>query len=48
MDVTDRELLNRFVRERCERAFHELVRRHLPMALAATRRLVVDSQLAEE
>jgi len=44
----DAELLARFVADRCEAAFAELVRRYGPMVLAACRRVCGDAHLAED
>jgi RNA polymerase sigma factor (sigma-70 family) len=46
--MDDRELLQEFVRNRSQDAFSELVGRHLPMVYSAARRMVRDSQLAED
>lgn len=46
--MEDRELLDEFVRRRSQTAFRELVERHLPVVYSAARRMVRDSQLAEE
>jgi RNA polymerase sigma factor (sigma-70 family) len=45
---SDRELLDRFARNRDESAFAELVRRHGPMVLAACRRVLRHEQDAED
>ena len=45
---TDRELLDRFVLQRDEAAFAELVRRHGPMVLAACRRVLRHHEDAED
>lgn len=47
-DITDRELLARFVATRDEDAFAELVRRHGPMALGVCRRVTGHPQDAED
>lgn len=47
-DVTDRDLLARFVRTRDEDAFAEIVRRHGPMVLAACRRVTGRAHDAED
>lgn len=44
----DAELLARFVSDRCEAAFAELVRRYGPLVLAACRRVCGDAHLAED
>jgi RNA polymerase sigma factor (sigma-70 family) len=46
--LTDRQLLDRFTREREEAAFAELVRRHGPMVLAVCRRVLRHEQDAED
>jgi RNA polymerase sigma factor (sigma-70 family) len=48
VDATDRELLHRFVAQREEAAFSELVRRHGPMVLGVCRRLLGDAHAAED
>jgi RNA polymerase sigma factor (sigma-70 family) len=45
---TDAQLLERFIGQRDEAAFEELVRRHGPMVLAVCRRLLRDGHLAED
>jgi RNA polymerase sigma factor (sigma-70 family) len=45
---TDNELLKRFLANRDENAFEALVRRHGPMVLALCRRILRDSQDAED
>ncbi len=47
-DLSDRELLGRFVEHRDEDAFTFLVRRHGPMIFGVCRRLLGDSQEAED
>jgi RNA polymerase sigma factor (sigma-70 family) len=47
-DLTDAQLLHRFVRKREEAAFAELVRRHGPRVLAVCRRRLADAHLAED
>lgn len=44
----DSELLARFARTRDDAAFAEIVRRHLPLVLATTRRRLGDSGLADD
>ncbi|HXJ57288.1 MAG TPA: sigma-70 family RNA polymerase sigma factor [Verrucomicrobiae bacterium] len=46
--MNDRELLRDYLGKNSQDAFRELVERHLPMVYAAARRIVDDSQLAEE
>jgi DNA-directed RNA polymerase specialized sigma24 family protein len=46
--LSDRELLDRFTRQRDEAAFTELVRRHGPMVLAACRRVLRHVHDAED
>jgi RNA polymerase sigma factor (sigma-70 family) len=46
--LTDRQLLERFTRDRDEAAFAELVRRHGPMVLSACRRVLRHEQDAED
>jgi RNA polymerase sigma factor (sigma-70 family) len=46
--LTDRQLLDRFTRDRDEAAFTELVRRHGPMVLSACRRVLRHEQDAED
>jgi RNA polymerase sigma factor (sigma-70 family) len=49
MNMTDGELLQRYVRDRSETAFAELVRRHLSLVYsAALRQVNGDTQLAED
>jgi RNA polymerase sigma factor (sigma-70 family) len=47
-DRTDRELLARFIADRDEDAFEELVRRHGPLVLAVARRVTGNPQDAED
>jgi RNA polymerase sigma factor (sigma-70 family) len=44
----DEELLERFVRQRDERAFEQLLRKHGPMVLGVCRRIVRDDHAAED
>src|SRR5262245_58132667 len=46
--LTDGELLERYLKHRDEAAFEALVRRHGPMVLAVCRRVVNNSQDAED
>jgi RNA polymerase sigma factor (sigma-70 family) len=46
--LSDRQLLDRFTRDRDEAAFTELVRRHGPMVLSACRRVLRHEQDAED
>src|ERR1043166_4647714 len=46
--LTDRQLLERFNRDRDESAFAELVRRHGPMVLVTCRRVLRHHQDAED
>src|SRR5262245_30542167 len=48
IDVTDGELLEQFVAERDETAFHVLVKRHGSMVLGVCRRLLRHEQDAED
>lgn len=45
---SDQQLLREYAGERSERAFAELVRRHVDMVHSAARRMVADEQLAED
>jgi RNA polymerase sigma factor (sigma-70 family) len=47
-DLSDAELLARFHGERCEPSFAELIRRHGPLVLGATRRILAGSADAED
>ena len=47
-DLTDTELLGRFVTDREDAAFSVLVQRHGPMVLAVCRRVMGDAHLAED
>src|ERR1700694_5416762 len=47
-DLTDRELLERFLSRRDESAFTFLVRRHGPMVFGVCRRIMGDSHEAED
>ncbi len=47
-ELTDRELLDRYVSGHDEAAFEELVRRHGPMVLGVCRRILRNSQDAED
>jgi DNA-directed RNA polymerase specialized sigma24 family protein len=47
-DATDTELLNRFIRDKDEAAFAQLMRRHGPMVLGVCRRLLRHAQDAED
>jgi RNA polymerase sigma factor (sigma-70 family) len=47
-EVTDRQLLQRFVSAREETAFHALVRRHGPMVLGVCRRIVKNVDEADD
>jgi RNA polymerase sigma factor (sigma-70 family) len=47
-DQTDRQLLERFVRQRDEVAFEALVQRHGPMVLSACQRVLDNAQDAED
>jgi DNA-directed RNA polymerase specialized sigma24 family protein len=47
-EVSDGQLLSRFVQQREERAFTALVQRHGPMVLAVARRLLRQPQDAED
>jgi RNA polymerase sigma factor (sigma-70 family) len=47
-DLTDSQLLARFVSSRDEAAFNELVRRHSPMVLGVCRRILRHTQDAED
>jgi RNA polymerase sigma factor (sigma-70 family) len=46
--ATDTELLRAYVEERSERAFTELVRRHVDLVYSVARRTQLDSHLAED
>ncbi len=46
--ATDAQLLGRFVRDRDEAAFAELVRRHGPLVLGVCRRVIPDRHLADD
>jgi RNA polymerase sigma factor (sigma-70 family) len=46
--MEDRELLSEYVKGGSQGAFRELVERHLPVVYSTARRMVNDSQLAEE
>src|SRR5438874_8562120 len=46
--LSDAELLLRFVRQRDEAAFEELVRRHGPMVLGVCRRVLRDPHTADD
>jgi len=46
--MEDRQLIHEFVTENSERAFHELVNRHLKLVHSVALREVRDAQLAEE
>jgi len=49
MSVTDSELLQRFAKAGSEPAFHELVKRHLPLVWGTARRVANgDEALAED
>src|SRR5687768_2216486 len=47
-DLSDEQLLDRFVRRRDEGAFAALVRRHGPMVLGVCRRVLRDGHHAED
>jgi RNA polymerase sigma factor (sigma-70 family) len=46
--MDDHELLQRYLRNRSQNAFQEVVERHIGMVYAAARRMVGDTHLAEE
>ena len=46
--ATDAQLLGRFVRDRDDAAFAELVRRHGPLVLGVCRRTIADRHLADD
>ena len=47
-ELTDQELLREYAERRSEGAFSELVRRHVDLVYSAARRMVYQSQLAED
>src|SRR6188508_2082118 len=46
--MDDRRLLDAYVESGCERAFSEIVRRHVDLVYATCRRRLVDAHLAED
>ena len=47
-DISDHQLLKQFAETRAERAFEEVIRRHVDLIYSAAKRLVVDPHLAED